>query len=202
MIFPCLIRVLGNCSAGDFNLEEENFAQRDHHIIVEVLISSWYALLANTDLICYIVVFINQVSPLRNSCLIYELKSQLSRFQVVNASVISLPLPIMVFLWGTLSLPRPTKTFWVTLIAYTQAIVLVKCIFQFKLIWANYHDLINQPLTTAKIFGVEMKTHYAVYDLILLLVLFLHRYLLKSQGLWKSGYKDTDQQFAKPTASM
>ncbi|KAH8409601.1 hypothetical protein KR222_010130 [Zaprionus bogoriensis] len=167
--------------AGEYNLEEENFAQRDHHIIVEVLISSWYALLANTDLICYIVVFINQV---------------------VNASVISLPLPIMVFLWGTLSLPRPTKTFWVTLIAYTQAIVLIKCIFQFKLIWANYNSLPNQPLTPAKIFGVEMKTHYAVYDLILLLVLFLHRYLLKSQGLWKSGYKDTDQQFAKPTASI
>ncbi|KAH8298058.1 hypothetical protein KR018_005770 [Drosophila ironensis] len=167
--------------AGEINLEEENFAQRDHHIIVEVLISSWYALLANTDLICYIVVFINQV---------------------VNASLISLPLPIMVFLWGTLSLPRPTKTFWVTLIAYTQAIVLIKCIFQFKLIWANYHHLPNQPLTAAKIFGVEMKTHYAVYDLILLLVLFLHRYLLKSQGLWKSGYKDTDNQFTKPTASI
>ncbi|XP_070139478.1 piezo-type mechanosensitive ion channel component isoform X2 [Drosophila kikkawai] len=167
--------------AGEFNLEEENFAQRDHHIIVEVLISSWYALLANTDLICYIVVFINQV---------------------VNASLISLPLPIMVFLWGTLSLPRPTKTFWVTLIAYTQAIVLIKCIFQFKLIWANYHNLPNQPLTPAKIFGVEMKTHYAIYDLILLLVLFLHRYLLKSQGLWKSGYKDTDNQFTRPTASI
>ncbi|KAH8271869.1 hypothetical protein KR044_008417 [Drosophila immigrans] len=167
--------------AGEFNLEEENFAQRDHHIIVEVLISSWYALLANTDLICYIVVFINQV---------------------VNASLISLPLPIMVFLWGTLSLPRPTKTFWVTLIAYTQAIVLIKCIFQFKLIWSTYHNLPNQPLAPAKIFGVEMKTHYAVYDLILLLVLFLHRYLLKSQGLWKSGYKDVDQQFTKPTASI
>ncbi|XP_062141409.1 piezo-type mechanosensitive ion channel component isoform X9 [Drosophila sulfurigaster albostrigata] len=167
--------------AGEFNLEEENFAQRDHHIIVEVLISSWYALLANTDLICYIVVFINQV---------------------VNASLISLPLPIMVFLWGTLSLPRPTKTFWVTLIAYTQAIVLIKCIFQFKLIWSNYNNLPNQPLAPAKIFGVEMKTHYAVYDLILLLVLFLHRYLLKSQGLWKSGYKDVDQQFTKPTASI
>ncbi|XP_070133370.1 piezo-type mechanosensitive ion channel component isoform X8 [Drosophila bipectinata] len=167
--------------AGEFNLEEENFAQRDHHIIVEVLISSWYALLANTDLICYIVVFINQV---------------------VNASLISLPLPLMVFLWGTLSLPRPTKTFWVTLIAYTQAIVLVKCVFQFKLIWSNYQRLPNKPLSTAKIFGVEEKAHYAIYDLILLLVLFLHRYLLKSQGLWKSGYKDTDNQFTKPTASI
>ncbi|XP_052853108.1 piezo-type mechanosensitive ion channel component isoform X14 [Drosophila gunungcola] len=168
-------------SAGEFNLEEENFAMRDHHIIVELLISSWYALLANTDLICYIVVFVNQV---------------------VNASLISLPLPIMVFLWGTLSLPRPTKTFWVTLIAYTQAIVLIKCIFQFKLIWSNYHQLPNQPLAPAKIFGVENKAHYAIYDLILLLVLFLHRYLLKSQGLWKSGYKDTDNQFTKPTASI
>ncbi|XP_030384823.1 piezo-type mechanosensitive ion channel component isoform X8 [Scaptodrosophila lebanonensis] len=169
-------------SAGEFNLEEENFAQRDHHIIVEVLISSWYALLANTDLICYIVVFINQV---------------------VNASLISLPLPIMVFLWGTLSLPRPTKTFWVTLIAYTQAIVLIKCIFQFKLIWAHYSSsLPNQPLSAAKVFGVEMKTHYAVYDLILLLVLFLHRYLLKSQGLWKSGYKDVPDMQLKPTASI
>ncbi|XP_030384819.1 piezo-type mechanosensitive ion channel component isoform X4 [Scaptodrosophila lebanonensis] len=168
--------------AGEFNLEEENFAQRDHHIIVEVLISSWYALLANTDLICYIVVFINQV---------------------VNASLISLPLPIMVFLWGTLSLPRPTKTFWVTLIAYTQAIVLIKCIFQFKLIWAHYSSsLPNQPLSAAKVFGVEMKTHYAVYDLILLLVLFLHRYLLKSQGLWKSGYKDVPDMQLKPTASI
>ncbi|XP_052853103.1 piezo-type mechanosensitive ion channel component isoform X10 [Drosophila gunungcola] len=167
--------------AGEFNLEEENFAMRDHHIIVELLISSWYALLANTDLICYIVVFVNQV---------------------VNASLISLPLPIMVFLWGTLSLPRPTKTFWVTLIAYTQAIVLIKCIFQFKLIWSNYHQLPNQPLAPAKIFGVENKAHYAIYDLILLLVLFLHRYLLKSQGLWKSGYKDTDNQFTKPTASI
>lgn len=56
-----LILFRRSSSAGEFNLEEENFAQRDHHIIVEVLISSWYALLANTDLICYIVVFINQV---------------------------------------------------------------------------------------------------------------------------------------------
>ncbi|KAH8334155.1 hypothetical protein KR059_007024 [Drosophila kikkawai] len=187
--------------AGEFNLEEENFAQRDHHIIVEVLISSWYALLANTDLICYIVVFINQVK-LRLSNKSKSVLDHLPLFQVVNASLISLPLPIMVFLWGTLSLPRPTKTFWVTLIAYTQAIVLIKCIFQFKLIWANYHNLPNQPLTPAKIFGVEMKTHYAIYDLILLLVLFLHRYLLKSQGLWKSGYKDTDNQFTRPTASI
>ncbi|XP_036328319.1 piezo-type mechanosensitive ion channel component isoform X2 [Rhagoletis pomonella] len=147
---------------------EEDFTAREHHIIIEFLISLWYALLSNTDIICYLVVFINQV---------------------VNASIISLPLPLMVFLWGTLSLPRPTKTFWVTLIAYTQAIVLIKCIFQYKLIWANYINLPNDPLAPAKIFGVELNPNYASYDLLLLLVLFFHRFILKSHGLWKSEYK-------------
>ncbi|XP_013104296.2 piezo-type mechanosensitive ion channel component isoform X3 [Stomoxys calcitrans] len=150
--------------------DEDDFTARDHNIIVEVLISAWYAILSNTDLICYIVVFINQI---------------------VNASLISLPLPLMIFLWGTLSLPRPTKTFWVTLIAYTQAIVLIKCIFQFKLIWANYHyNLPNNPLGIEKLFGVEMIPDYATYDLLLLLVLFFHRFILKSHGLWKiDNYK-------------
>ncbi|XP_054741446.1 piezo-type mechanosensitive ion channel component isoform X2 [Anastrepha obliqua] len=147
---------------------EEDFTAREHHIIIEFLISLWYALLSNTDIICYLVVFINQV---------------------VNASIISLPLPLMVFLWGTLSLPRPTKTFWVTLIAYTQAIVLIKCIFQYKLIWANYINLPNEPLAPAKIFGVELNPNYASYDVLLLLVLFFHRFILKSHGLWKSEYK-------------
>ncbi|XP_058977404.1 piezo-type mechanosensitive ion channel component isoform X1 [Musca domestica] len=150
--------------------DEDDFTARDHNIIVEVLISAWYAILSNTDLICYIVVFINQI---------------------VNASLISLPLPLMIFLWGTLSLPRPTKTFWVTLIAYTQAIVLIKCIFQFKLIWTNYHyNLPNNPLGIEKLFGVEMIPDYATYDLLLLLVLFFHRFILKSHGLWKiDNYK-------------
>ncbi|XP_067624230.1 piezo-type mechanosensitive ion channel component isoform X8 [Eurosta solidaginis] len=147
---------------------EEDFTAREHNIIIEFLISLWYAILSNTDIVCYLVVFINQV---------------------VNASIISLPLPLMVFLWGTLSLPRPTKTFWVTLIAYTQAIVLIKCIFQYKLIWANYINLPNEPLSPAKIFGVELNPHYASYDLLLLLVLFFHRFILKSHGLWKSEYK-------------
>ncbi|XP_055851574.1 piezo-type mechanosensitive ion channel component isoform X3 [Episyrphus balteatus] len=155
--------------AGDFTYEED-FATRDHHIIIEALISAWYAILSNTDLICYIVVFINQV---------------------INASIISLPLPLMVFLWGTLSLPRPTKTFWITLIAYTQALVLIKCVCQFRLIWSNYINmpLPNQPLAAVKIIGIGLNQHYANYDLLLLLVLFFHRFVLKSQGLWKSEYK-------------
>ena len=37
--------------------------------------------------------------------------------------VITLPLPLMVFFWGTLSNPRPSKSFWVAMIAYTEFVV-------------------------------------------------------------------------------
>lgn len=93
----------------------------------------------------------------------------------------------MVLLWGTLTFPRPSKTFWVTLIAYTQAVVLIKCAFQFDIFsWNSGAILPNQPFAPARIMGIEKKNGYATYDLILLLVVFCHRIILKSLGLWKS----------------
>lgn len=99
----------------------------------------------------------------------------------------SLPLPLMVLLWGTLTFPRPSKTFWVTLIAYTQAVVLIKCACQFEAWFWNQQAIpANQPFAPARLLGIEKKKGYATYDLILLLVVFCHRIILKSLGLWKS----------------
>lgn len=94
----------------------------------------------------------------------------------------------MVLLWGTLTFPRPSKTFWVTLIAYTQAVVLIKCACQFEAWFWNGPIPVanNQPFAPARILGIEKKNGYATYDLILLLVVFCHRIILKSLGLWKS----------------
>jgi hypothetical protein len=116
-------------------------------------------------------------------------KIVLSRFiqQINSASVLSLPLPLMVLLWGTLTFPRPSKTFWVVLIAYTQAVVLIKCACQFEAwFWNESAIAPNQPFAPARILGIERKKGYATYDLILLLVMFCHRIILKSLGLWKS----------------
>lgn len=39
---------------------------------------------------------------------------------MVSASLLTLFLPILIFLWAMLSVPRPTKRFWMTAIIYTQ----------------------------------------------------------------------------------
>lgn len=39
---------------------------------------------------------------------------------MASASCLTLVLPVLVFLWATLSVPRPSKTFWMTAIIYTE----------------------------------------------------------------------------------
>lgn len=150
--------------------EIEDFSEKEHSAFVELLMAIWFVILSNTDLVCYFMVFINQIN---------------------SASLLALPLPFMVFFWGTLTIPRPSKTFWVTLIAYTQIVVLLKCIAQFEsLPWNLTLIPPNSPLHPARIIGIEKKKNYATYDLALLLILFFHRFMLKSLGLWKSDFKD------------
>ncbi|XP_066947530.1 piezo-type mechanosensitive ion channel component isoform X4 [Macrobrachium rosenbergii] len=133
---------------------------------VRLMIACWYAILSRSELVSYIMIFVNQIK---------------------SASVLSLPLPLMVFLWGSLSIPRPTKTFWISVIAYTELIVLVKYLFQFDFFPWNQMERLNAPFWPPRIIGVEKKNRYAVYDLAVLLVVFFHRFMLKSLGLWKES---------------
>lgn len=124
--------------------------------------SFFYALLSRSEVICYITIVINQIA---------------------TASILSLPLPLFAFLWGSLSVPRPSKSFWVTSITYIEVVVVIKYIFQFQFwYWRNEVNL--SPFWWPRLVGIEAKDNYANYDLLLLLVLFFHRFMLKGLGLW------------------
>lgn len=142
---------------------------------------------AHSELLCYFIIILNNM---------------------VTASVISLFLPILVFLWAMLSIPRPTKRFWMTAIIFTevgrgwlgrgrchlapschpltpmspQVMVVVKYLFQFGFFpWNGYAMLVRnegKPFFPPRILGLEKTDRYIKYDLIQLLALFFHRSLL------------------------
>ncbi|OTF75775.1 hypothetical protein BLA29_009987 [Euroglyphus maynei] len=90
---------------------------------------------------------------------------------------------MLTFLWGSLSVPRPSKSFWVTCITYIEIVVVLKYVFQFHF-WPWIELIKPSPFWWPRLLGIEKKDNYANYDLILLLVLFFHRFMLKSLGLW------------------
>ncbi|CAL1685707.1 unnamed protein product [Lasius platythorax] len=147
--------------------EIKELSEVDQPPIIQLAASFWFGILAHSSLLCYFMVFLHQIK---------------------NASVLSTPLPLMVFLWGSLTIPRPSKTFWVTLIAYVEAIVIVKCIFQLELI-PSLRVPPSHPLYVPRIMGILKGPNYALWDLLLLLMLFFHRFMLKSLGQWTSSLK-------------
>ncbi|ROT73144.1 putative piezo-type mechanosensitive ion channel component 2 isoform X6 [Penaeus vannamei] len=154
--------------------------------IVKLMVACWYAMLSRSELVSYIMIFVNQIK---------------------SASLLSLPLPFMVFLllssrcrsWSSCGAPSasrgPPRPSGFTVIAYTEVIVVVKYLFQFDFFPWNQVARLKAPFWPPRIIGVEKKDRYAVYDLALLLVVFFHRFMLKSLGLWKESSDTT------PTAS-
>uniref|UniRef100_A0A669AVJ3 Piezo type mechanosensitive ion channel component 1 (Er blood group) n=1 Tax=Oreochromis niloticus TaxID=8128 RepID=A0A669AVJ3_ORENI len=133
--------------------------------LLKMLFAMYNLLSANSELVCYFIIVLNNV---------------------VSASVISLVLPILVFLWAMLSVPRPTKRFWMTAIIYTEVMVVVKYIFQFGFFpWnSSFEMTLDKPFFPPRILGLEKTDNYIRYDLLQLLALFFHRSLLMRYGLW------------------
>lgn len=80
-------------------LEQSREFFSNQNRLLRLLVAVYNLLSANSELLCYFIIVLNNV---------------------VSASVISLVLPILVFLWAMLSAPRPTKRFWMTAIVYTE----------------------------------------------------------------------------------
>ncbi|XP_075034415.1 piezo-type mechanosensitive ion channel component 2-like, partial [Mixophyes fleayi] len=124
-------------------------------------------IVSKSEMLCYFVIILNHM---------------------VSASILSLILPILIFLWAMLSVPRPTKRFWMTAIIYTEITVVLKYSFQFGFFpWTStvYRSMhADKPFRLPNIIGIEKKDGYVHFDLIQLLALFLHRSIQKCHGLW------------------
>ena len=76
----------------------ETFYQRQP-LILQLGYALYNMLVAHSEMVCYLVIIINHM---------------------VSASCATLVLPISIFLWAMLSVPRPSKRYWMTAIVYTE----------------------------------------------------------------------------------
>ncbi|KAK3571026.1 hypothetical protein QTP86_001276 [Hemibagrus guttatus] len=173
----------------DEELEESERFYSSQPQILQLCYALYNMLVAHSEMVCYLVIILNHM---------------------VSASVATLVLPILIFLWAMLSVPRPSKRFWMTAIVYTEVTIVIKYFFQFGFFPFNQNIELDKskPFHPPNIIGVEKKEGYVHYDLVQLLALFFHRSILKCHGLWdedntrseakKTLYSHSDSDTEKP----
>ncbi|XP_028328192.1 piezo-type mechanosensitive ion channel component 2 isoform X2 [Gouania willdenowi] len=148
----------------DEELDDSDKFYESQPLILQLCYALYNMLVAHSEHVCYLVIIINHM---------------------VSASCVTLVLPITIFLWAMLSVPRPSKRYWMTAIVYTEVTIVIKYFFQFGFFPFNQNKIDkNRPYHPPNIIGVEKKDGYVHYDLIQLLALFFHRSILKCHGLW------------------
>uniref|UniRef100_A0A9J7X3X7 Piezo-type mechanosensitive ion channel component n=1 Tax=Cyprinus carpio carpio TaxID=630221 RepID=A0A9J7X3X7_CYPCA len=145
----------------DEELEASEHFYRSQPQLLQLCYALYNVLVAHSEMVCYLVIILNHM---------------------ISASVATLVLPILIFLWAMLSVPRPSKRFWMTAIVT----IVFKYFFQFGFFPFNQSIELDKskPFHPPNIIGVEKKEGYVHYDLIQLLALFFHRSILKCYGLW------------------
>ncbi|XP_073535133.1 piezo-type mechanosensitive ion channel component 2 isoform X7 [Phyllobates terribilis] len=170
----------------DEELEDSEKFYTGQPRLLQLIYALYNTLVARSEMVCYFVIILNHM---------------------ISASIITLVLPILIFLWAMLSVPRPSKRFWMAAIVYTEVTIVIKYFFQFGFFpWNDYLELYkDRPYHVPNIIGVEKKEGYVHYDLVQLLALFFHRSILKCHGLWDEDdmsdiathKEDTDDEFSE-----
>uniref|UniRef100_A0A6Q2XW30 Piezo-type mechanosensitive ion channel component n=1 Tax=Esox lucius TaxID=8010 RepID=A0A6Q2XW30_ESOLU len=144
----------------DEELEDSERFYGNQPALLQLLYALYNVLVAHSEMVCYLVIILNHM---------------------ISASVATLVLPILIFLWAMLSVPRPSKRFWMTAIVYTEVTIVIKYFFQFGFFPFNQNIELDKskPFHPPNIIGVEKKEGYVHYDLVQLLALFFHRSILK-----------------------
>ncbi|XP_071067930.1 piezo-type mechanosensitive ion channel component 2-like [Dasypus novemcinctus] len=152
--------------------------------LVKLTLALYQLAASKSEVLCYFVIVLNHT---------------------LSASVLSMVLPILSFLWAMLSVPRPSRRFWMAAIYYTEATVVVKYFSQFGFFpWTTkQYAGINRekPFSLPNILGIEKKDDFALCDLVQLLVLLFHRSTMEGLGLWDpptSGQARCKKKSRKP----
>ncbi len=90
----------------DEELEASEQFYRSQPQFLQLCYALYNMLVAHSEMVCYLVIILNHM---------------------ISASVATLVLPILIFLWAMLSVPRPSKRFWMTAIVYTEVSTLLQC---------------------------------------------------------------------------
>nr|CAH7744935.1 unnamed protein product [Callosobruchus chinensis] len=140
--------------------------------ILKLLKAFWIITVARSDLLCYFCVILNQV---------------------MLCQLITLPLSCMIYMWGMLSNPRPSKTFWIIMIGYVELVVLIKWLFQYEMMPGN--NLLNlkgevdlmetsNPFFPSKFMGLQHMENYYLWEMFTVMAILIHRHYLMRIGLW------------------
>lgn len=125
-----------------------------------------HTVMAQSELVCFVLMLVLHLS---------------------KPSLLTLPFPLMVFAWGALCIPRPPQIFWIFSAFYVQFIIIFRLLFQNEMIpsWssANNPDDGN-PLCFSRLLAVDASANGTYWDVVLLSMLFLHRYKLLRLGMW------------------
>ncbi|VEN59629.1 unnamed protein product [Callosobruchus maculatus] len=141
---------------------------------LKLLKALWIITVARSDLLCYVCVIMNQV---------------------MQCQLITIPLISMVYMWGTLSNPRPSKTFWIIMIGYVEMVIFLKCIFQFDMMPGNSLPNVHNeddpmksvnPFFPSKFMGLLAMEQYYIWEMFILIAIVIHRYYLTNIGLWST----------------
>src|SRR4029077_1168575 len=79
---------------------------------------------------------------------------------LTSGAILSLPLPLSIFLWAMLS-SRPSRNYWITVLTYTEAMIVVKYIFQFRFYPWNVDTADTRPLAAINIIGINRRENAA-----------------------------------------
>jgi len=140
-----------------------------------LLIALYYMFLSHSEYVVYFFIIVNVL---------------------LNGGALSLVYVSLLFGWGLLSNPWPSRTFWLIVIFYSMLVLVLKYAFQVVVvIVTNYRPEVNFTpvggLTVFTALGIQFHSNFlsnAAWDMVLLIALLIHRGLLKvSQSVALEG---------------